>query len=179
IKKQRINSEDELPENWSEPSEPQDDFDRQEVVESILGAAALNVEYELMNESLDEEMMNKKLDEMIDEIGEDLDEMVDEIDEDLDEMVDEMSEISEDLNKLNETWNNIVNEKSNEKLDKRSDKKLGKRVNKRSDEILSKELNEKENTIVNISDEEESALSELSEAEAIGRSLPENDHEVH
>ncbi|CAG8783437.1 22402_t:CDS:2, partial [Dentiscutata erythropus] len=55
IKDRHINSEDELPENWFEPSEPQDDFDQQEVVESLLGAAALNIEeqelleYELEN----------------------------------------------------------------------------------------------------------------------------------
>ncbi|CAG8779138.1 39755_t:CDS:2 [Gigaspora margarita] len=78
-----------------------------------LGAAALNVKYELENESLDEEMMNEKLDEMADEMS-----------EYLDEMADEVSEMGEDLDKLNETWDNMVNEKSNERLDKRSDKKL-------------------------------------------------------
>lgn len=44
IKDRHINSEDELPENWFEASEPQDGFDQQEIVESLLGAAALNIE---------------------------------------------------------------------------------------------------------------------------------------
>lgn len=44
VKERRINYEDELPDKWFEPSEPQDDFDRQEIVESLLGAAALDVE---------------------------------------------------------------------------------------------------------------------------------------
>ncbi|CAG8845660.1 6034_t:CDS:2, partial [Racocetra persica] len=43
IKEQHINSEDELSENWFEPSEPRDDFDQQEVIESLLGATALNI----------------------------------------------------------------------------------------------------------------------------------------
>ncbi|CAG8839344.1 6260_t:CDS:2, partial [Gigaspora margarita] len=44
IKERYINSEDDLPENWFESSKPQDDFDRQEIEESLLGAAVLNVE---------------------------------------------------------------------------------------------------------------------------------------
>ncbi|CAG8810206.1 1715_t:CDS:2, partial [Cetraspora pellucida] len=73
IKDRHINSEDELPENWFELSEPQDDFDQQEVVESLLGATALNVEeqqwleHEFENEILDEEIMNEKLDKIEDE----------------------------------------------------------------------------------------------------------------
>ncbi|CAG8758598.1 15798_t:CDS:2, partial [Racocetra persica] len=41
IKDQHINSENELPENWFEPSKPRDDFDQQEVVESLLEAQLL------------------------------------------------------------------------------------------------------------------------------------------
>ncbi|CAG8846884.1 29496_t:CDS:1, partial [Racocetra persica] len=44
VKEQRINYEDELPDNWFEPSKPQDAFDQQEIVESLLGATALNME---------------------------------------------------------------------------------------------------------------------------------------
>ncbi|CAG8496176.1 12690_t:CDS:2, partial [Racocetra persica] len=74
IKNQYINSEDELSKNWFEPSEPRDNFDRQEVVESLLGAAALNIENKLENE-LDDEIMNAILDDMNDKM---LDNMTDE-----------------------------------------------------------------------------------------------------
>ncbi|CAG8762277.1 18993_t:CDS:2, partial [Gigaspora rosea] len=42
IKERYINSEDDLPENWFKSSEPQDEFNRQEIMELLLGAAALN-----------------------------------------------------------------------------------------------------------------------------------------
>ncbi|CAG8721079.1 12794_t:CDS:2, partial [Racocetra persica] len=51
---------DDLPENWFESSEPQDDFDQQEIVESLLGAVVLN-EQQLL-ELVDEELENEQVD---------------------------------------------------------------------------------------------------------------------
>ncbi|CAG8823108.1 11894_t:CDS:2, partial [Gigaspora margarita] len=62
IKERHINSEDDLPENWFESSEPQDDFDRQEIEESLLGAAVLNVEEQQLLELVNKELENEQVD---------------------------------------------------------------------------------------------------------------------
>ncbi|CAG8617765.1 3348_t:CDS:2, partial [Gigaspora rosea] len=69
IKERHINSEDDLPENWFESSEPQDDFDQQKIVESLLGAAALNVEEQQLLGLVDEKLENEQVDsnEMVDD----------------------------------------------------------------------------------------------------------------
>ncbi|CAG8655631.1 6333_t:CDS:2, partial [Racocetra persica] len=93
VKEQRINYEDELPDNWFEPSEPQDAFDRQEIVESLLGAAALNMEEQQLLEHINEEAnkivdremnIDKEMDEVID-VNKEVDEVID-VDKEIDEV---------------------------------------------------------------------------------------------
>ncbi|CAG8722710.1 18049_t:CDS:2, partial [Cetraspora pellucida] len=111
IKDRHINLENKLPENWFELSEPQNDFDRQEVVKSLLEATALNeqqwLEHEFENEILDEEIINEKLDEIEDE--EISDNTVDErLDERLSKRINERS--YEELNiRVTKKENMVIN----------------------------------------------------------------------
>ncbi|KAF0385336.1 hypothetical protein F8M41_011491 [Gigaspora margarita] len=96
VKERRINYEDELPDKWFEPSEPQDDFDRQEIVESLLGAAALDVEEQQLLEHINEEadeVVDREINEMVD-IDKEVDEVVD-VDREVDEVVDMDREVDE------------------------------------------------------------------------------------
>ncbi|CAG8653345.1 8340_t:CDS:2, partial [Cetraspora pellucida] len=76
-----------LPKNWFKASELQDNFNQQEIVELLLGAAALNIE------GLDEEIMYKKLDEIRDEmIDKEFDKRFEELDETFNNMMKEILE---------------------------------------------------------------------------------------
>ncbi|CAG8640092.1 28296_t:CDS:2, partial [Racocetra persica] len=69
IKDRYINSEDELPENWFEPSKLQDDFNRQEVVESLLGANKRLGEkrvYEIENDKILDDTVDDTMDNIMD-----------------------------------------------------------------------------------------------------------------
>ncbi|CAG8754477.1 3812_t:CDS:2, partial [Cetraspora pellucida] len=144
---------DELLENWFKASELQDDFDQQKIIESLLGAVALNIEeqylLELSNERLNEEIMYEKLDEIRDEI----------IDE----------EFNERFEELDKTFDNMMKEILENRV----------RLNERTNEWLNKRLSEKENKrLTNKNDlPNESVLVELLENETFSKSLLKNNHE--
>ncbi|CAG8737627.1 13889_t:CDS:2, partial [Gigaspora rosea] len=148
IKDRHINSEDELPENWFEPSEPQDDFDRQQLLER-----------ELENERFDELADNEALDDMINER---LDEIVD--DEVLDNMVDE---------RLDEQLSKRINKQSNEKLSVRVTEQENAVINIFDEENVLNELSEDEVTNRSLS-EDEVFYRSLPEDRTASRRLPEN-----
>ncbi|CAG8816258.1 14247_t:CDS:2, partial [Racocetra persica] len=92
VKGQRINYEDELPDNWFEPSEPQDTFDRQEIEANKIVDREMNMDKE-MDKVID---VNKEVDKVI-AVDKEIDKVV-YVDKEIDEVIYVDKKINEIVN---------------------------------------------------------------------------------